>query len=59
MNKTNLTAGIAIGACFACIPFWLLELIGKPVIYTVWGLSLTTLTLLVTGVLGKIFNKKK
>ncbi len=59
MNKTNLTAGLCIAAGFACVPLYILELIGKNFVIGVFFVILTIMTLLVTGILGKIFNKKK
>lgn len=58
MTKTQLTAGIAIGTCFTMVPLWIFELINKTVLITVFVVAMLTLVLLVTGVLGKIFNKK-
>jgi len=59
INKVNLTAGITLGACFACVPLWILELIPIWVIYTVWGVTLTAFLFMVTGVMRKIFPPKK
>lgn len=58
MNKTKLVTYICIGAAFACVPLWIFKVVSIGPIIGVFATSLITLGLLVTGVLGKIFNKK-
>ena len=59
INKVNLTAGICIGSCFACAPLYHFDIIGKPVLFTVFGIALVALAGIPLGYMRKIFPPKK
>jgi hypothetical protein len=59
MSKTEKVVAVSLGACFACVPLYIFELVNTTIIYIVFGVALTSMALLATGLMGKIFNKKK
>ena len=58
MFKSNKIVFIALGACFLSAPLYFTKVISIGVVKVIFLVALVAIALSVTGIFGKLFNKK-